>query len=335
MSRWITQIAQANVNNAAVKPKDDLGFFANEMGYKDLNIFRYDPTGESEDAMRTRIDGITAAVQSGDLLVYQYPAYISNRFETKFVNMMRARDVKFVPFVHDVESIRFGPRPGFDEITYFNTCTALIVANETIKKQLTEMGVTVPMVPHYLWDYRTTQPVKTGAVDRSVVLAGSLVKSHVPNLWNNQTKLTVFGTFKADREQPFYETVSYEGDLPASELDARLPNSFGLAWDTESGYADYTRFNNPYKVSMYLSLGMPVVVWGKSAIAKFVLDNGLGLTVDSLEEIDAKLNELTADQILTMRENVVKLVPLIRNGYFARRSLVEIEKVVNDLYLKL
>ena len=46
------------------------------------------------------------------------------------------------------------------------------------------------------------------------------------------------------------------------------------------------RFNNPHKLSLYVALGLPVIVWREAAIAEFVLKQGIGITVSDLLELN-------------------------------------------------
>ena len=81
---------------------------------------------------------------------------------------------------------------------------------------------------------------------------------------------------------------------------------FGLIWDgtgvdsCEGLYGHYMRFNSPHKLSLYVALGLPVIVWREAAIADFVLKQGIGVTVGNLLELDdsfhqGKLGRLSTD----------------------------------------
>jgi len=67
--------------------------------------------------------------------------------------------------------------------------------------------------------------------------------------------------------------------------------TIGLIWDGDSmtslagTYGDYQKLNLPAKLSLYLAMGIPVVVSSESNIAKFVIDSGIGICVNSLYEI--------------------------------------------------
>ena len=122
------------------------------------------------------------------------------------------------------------------------------------------------------------------------------------------------------------ENVRYHGAFHPDELPAALTGSFGLVWDGPVGSTcagntgAYLRYNNPHKTSLYLSANLPVIIWSQAALAPFVKDNGLGITVDRLDQIDAAVRALTAEQYAQMTANVHAMGEKIRTGYFFRTA---------------
>lgn len=106
MQKWITDIVQGRTFDATRQAKQDIANIGEAMGYKVANIFRYNDVGESDDAMLARIDGITAAFERGDFVVYQFPSLNSGRFDTFFVEQMHRRGVQLICLVHDVATMR-------------------------------------------------------------------------------------------------------------------------------------------------------------------------------------------------------------------------------------
>ncbi|MBO6462045.1 hypothetical protein EY648_15300, partial [Enterococcus faecalis] len=86
-----------------------------------------------------------------------------------------------------------------------------------------------------------------------------------------------------------------------------------------------TKYNAPHKISLYLSLGIPVIVWQQAAIAEMVQKLGLGIVIAGIEEIDHKLGELTDEEMLRMKNNVLSFSCLLRSGIFTRTALVDSE----------
>lgn len=69
--------------------------------------------------------------------------------------------------------------------------------------------------------------------------------------------------------------VKYKGAYPPSELGKQLTQN--LAWygmeiveECNGIYGEYMQYNNPHKFSLYLSLGIPVIIWKSSVNSKFV-----------------------------------------------------------------
>lgn len=333
MRKWVTRHFQAPTVDAMDKAKQDFAKIAHSAGYEYLDIRMYRDPEESYREIGARIDGITAGVEAGDLVIFQYPIYNSLQFEVSFAEHLIYRGTKLVLMVHDYERLRFGGNDGFDEIRHLNLVSAVIVPNEKMRDRMREDGVTSPIILQYCWDYLTDNPIDMAIPSREVVIAGSFVKSSILSEWNQDYKLIAYGS--NDLNQTPAENVDYRGVRQQEELIRELPNCFGLAWDTGTTYGEYTRYNNPYKVAMYLSLGMPVIVWKESAIAKLITDNGLGYTINSLDEIGIILSSVTDEELSELKTRVVNFSSLLRNGFFGRRFIVETEKVILDNNLKI
>ncbi|ERL64699.1 sugar transferase [Schleiferilactobacillus shenzhenensis] len=338
MRKWISDIIQGESADATSQAKDDITAIGQKNGYEPLHIFRYNSDYESDQAIASRVDGITAGVAHGDLVVYQYPSLVSPRFDTVFVTQMRARGVKIVLLIHDVEVLR-GTNQGnsVDEIPYFNSVDVLIVHNPIMAEKLKELGVTTPMVSQYLLDYLDddhdwhrffTEPDQfTG----DLFLSGNLFKSSFLTDWHEETPITVVGVADEGIMQGLRDNpkITYPGAYSRYDLINHLPRGFGLAWDSDSGmgqYGSYTRYNHPHKVSLYLSHGMPAIVWDQAAVAPFIEANHLGLTISSLDDLDVVLPSLTADTINDMLAHVNDMGVLLRDGYFTARALSAAEE---------
>ena len=121
--------------------------------------------------------------------------------------------------------------------------------------------------------------------------------------------------------------VTYLGAFSPDDVPNHLTNGFGLVWDGDSldtcsgPTGNYLRYNNPHKLSLYLASGLPVIVWGDSAEADFVLKNGLGLTVSSLRELETQLADLSEEEYSVFLSNVRKVSKQLRDGHFLKQAL--------------
>ena len=86
-------------------------------------------------------------------------------------------------------------------------------------------------------------------------------------------------------------------------------------------WSEYLRINNPHKTSLYLSSGIPVVIWKEAALADFVIENNVGIAVDSLENIESILDKVTKEDYDKMKKNAYKLSKKLRSGYFTMNAI--------------
>ncbi|KRM09934.1 sugar transferase [Paucilactobacillus suebicus] len=332
MTKWVTKIIQPHTVDAVFKAKDDITTIAQSVGYDNMSIFRYAVDSDTDKMLNARLDGIVAGVDDGDIILYQYPNYLGERFDTDFVDHAHLMGAKVFIFAHDSEHIRGAEWDGYDEVEFFNNTDGIIAHNKAMRDKLIESGVAVPIINNYMFDYlyygknRWEDP--KAEFEKELVFAGSLGKSDFLTNWDHQTKLAAFGR---DEQKNLSPNVDYRGEFQQEELIKHLPYRFGLAWDTNlkdgGTYGEYTRFNNPHKVSMYLSQALPVVVWDEAGIAPFIVNNDLGIAISSLDNIDEELAKLSEERVAQLRRNAANMSKLLRQGYFTKRAILKMEEL--------
>ena len=332
MKRWVTQIVQEMGIDAVQKAKYDVAKIATKMGYQPLSIFYYDDSGESDAGLLARIDGITAAVKTGDIVVYQYPSkWFGHRFDMTFIRRMKEKNIKVVLFIHDLDSFTGGAGTTIDEeVQALNASDVAITHGKNMNDWLNTQGVTIPLVEKQLFDFLLpTEMNLEEIIYRKINFAGALFKSPFLQTWNGETVINAYGV---RGEMIFPENVNYQGEFSQTALIRNIAkDAFGLSWAENVGgirHHEYQRMNNPLKVSMYLSIGLPVIVWDEAAVAPVLLENHAGITISNLDEIDRKLENLTDDEIHELKKQANKMSVLVQNGYFTRTSLMEAEKIV-------
>lgn len=98
------------------------------------------------------------------------------------------------------------------------------------------------------------------------------------------------------------------GFVKSDDLIATAQGDFGLVWDGTSvstctgDFGEYLQYNNPHKTSLYIRCQLPVIIWNKAALADFVRENGIGICVDSLEELEKILNTLSEEEYAEMKK---------------------------------
>ena len=122
----------------------------------------------------------------------------------------------------------------------------------------------------------------------------------------------------------------YKGQYSPEELPKHLNENFGLIWDGNSikscsgHFGEYLKYNNPHKTSLFISTGIPIIVWKKAAIAKLVNDYNIGIVIDNLRELDSVLDNVDLDQYKELKKNTEILGKKLREGFFIKRALREL-----------
>ena len=165
-----------------------------------------------------------------------------------------------------------------------------------------------------------------------LVYAGALVmrkNSYLLELANKATHFTLHiygnadglpGIEKAPRAvcHPF---------TPADEFIRSAEGDFGLVWDGDSletcqgDFGEYLRYNSPHKVSFYLRAGLPVIIWREAAVASIIEQEGIGITIASIAELEQRLQTLTTEDLQRMRQNVARVSQRLASGQYFREAL--------------
>lgn len=285
-----------------------------------------------------------ARIPKGAVVLYQHPNY-GIRLTRTFMHLLRTRrDCRFVALIHDLESLRGGIAGAIRENRsthrlgdgdFLKLFDAVICHNDRMKQYLISQGFPgEKLVSLGLFDYLTdlTPRERRKGDNPTLAIAGYLAPGkcrYIYNIFENGANPTLsvnlYGRdFRADGADP---RLQYRGSFPAEELPARLQGDFGLVWDGVSAETcagntgEYLRFNNPHKTSLYLAAGLPVIVWREAAVADFVTQNGVGLTMDSLRDLEAAIRGVTPETYEAMCKNAAKVSEKLRSGAFTRAAL--------------
>lgn len=279
---------------------------------------------------------------AGSIILLQHPFHYPQMTREKTLLKMRnKKNVHFISIVHDVEELRILGKEQYHKREFefmMKIADVLIVHNNVMRDFFIAKGFDKEkIVVLGIFDYlRNESNSKLPMFEKSVTIAGNLdVKKsgYLADLPKVDCKFYLYG--------PNYSlnnvaNVTYGGVLLPDQVPEVLTKGFGLIWDGDSiktckgGFGDYLRYNNPHKLSLYLSSGLPVIIWKDAAEAKFVEKNGVGYTVESLLEISRLLKEITADDYKKVSENVRELSKKLINGEYMQQALDKSTGLIND-----
>lgn len=331
-------------NHAGTKARNDVETIARQCGAVPINAKPFILRSDNKDShiysnVTTRFD---LARYFFDLwkvrrqfVLVQYPM-LAFDFEEDYFKAIAKRN-KLVLLVHDIHSLRMPNREKLKrEIALLNMADTVIVHNHFMERKLRNLGLTVSSVISleifdYLWN--GTKPVREIMEKSAVCFAGNLEKSRfLPNLLetNPRVKFNLYGSGLND-ELLKYGNAKYCGSYSPDEIPEKLEAKYGLVWDGDSVtdctgvLGEYTKINNPHKLSLYLASGIPVIVWSKAAAAEYVATHGVGITVDRVDKLDKVLSGITNQEYSQMIDKVKEVQSQITAGNKLRNILQQIE----------
>lgn len=267
----------------------------------------------------------------------QYPFYFD--FVTRRVLNKVLMHNKSILFIHDADALRsFNDKNIEDEINLLNKSYIIIVHNDRMKQALKDNGVKTKIIVLKLFDYLLNKeyPNRHYKLGKSVAFAGNLAKSEFlqrEEIKDLNIKFNLYGpNFNSKNIKG--KNIKYNGSYGPEVIPYEIKGSFGLIWDGISlnecagSFGNYLKVNNPHKLSLYIAAGLPVITWKKAAIADFIKKYDIGFTVDSLYDIEKIISDMDNKQYETYVQNVKKIQEKVCTGYFTKRALDEVEKLL-------
>lgn len=358
MSIYYIDIKRKSRNTAGAKAPNDIAELCRKFGYRRIAMPAYP---QEKPGLYQKLWLLTVCIfywykvmtviPCDSVVLYQHPQY-GIRVANKMIPLIKRRkNCKFICIIHDLESLRGGiqgvvkdnKRTNYiaDDVL-LRQMDSLICHNKYMKEYLIsrgfqESGIVSLGIFDYLADGEMVSPDTKSSP--SIAIAGNLAKGKCAYIYkifgqsgteNKTLSVHLFGNnYSVD---VLDSRFIYHGSFKPEDLPSHLKGDYGLVWDGDSAETcsgntgEYLKYNNPHKTSLYLASGMPVIVWRQAAIADFVLDNGVGIAVESLYEIEDAIIRVDKDEYNEMCRKTRELGKKIRQGYFFGKAM---EKAYN------
>ena len=244
-----------------------------------------------------------------------------------------------IVIVHDLQSYRYPDDYSYrkDEIDILNSMACLIVHTESMKNELKRVGVQTKMVVLGVFDYILP---KTNFIEKrngKIVFAGGLNKSlflrDFDTIDLSPYILYAYGAAKPDFE--LGNNIEYKGSFLPDDV-SRVEGEWGLVWDGDSldsctgNFGEYLKIIAPHKLSLYIACGLKVIVWEKSAMADFVTQNKIGITISSLSQLRSKLSTLSIEDNEIMSKNLSEFSKKVREGKMLENAFIKAMSSLNS-----
>lgn len=326
MEKYVTSINKGENKTAGIKAHKDIELILVNEGFRKLDIDI--PDSKIERALKNDrlVKQTLKNFTKNSMVVYQYPSY-SRVIGERLIKELKKMDSKIILILHDVESLRLfkeKPKDIRRELKFFSEFDLIISHNVKMSNWLILNGINVPIKNIELFDYLNSSIVNEPELNKPIVFAGHLGKSKFLEFVNIEKKIDLCGI---EPSKNYPQNMTYLGAFEPEELGNKLNGSFGLVWDGDSTRectgltGEYMRYNNPHKISLYLSLGLPVIIWKKAALAEFIESRKLGIAIDSIDDIDSILASISDHDYKLMKDNALVVSGKVGEGYFLKRVL--------------
>lgn len=246
----------------------------------------------------------------------------------------RIKGCKIITILEDVNCIRYGHsrNVGLDKTIRELEGNDIIMSPNNgyiheLKKYLPQVKfVNFKIYPYMISEYCQGM-ISTHAVNRGeICFAGNLNKStFLVKMCLDKYKMRLYGSCNENLAGKFEKTrnLYYCGKCNQDELIINIANSqYGLVWDgtdvdieyDTSGLGTYLKYNTSSKFCLYLSIGLPVIVWEKSAVAEYVKEHKCGIIIKTLANLDRELDDVSESAYIEMRCNATEVAARIRKG---------------------
>lgn len=310
--------------DARSKAPKDVEAILSSLGYQPIriNLRQDEPAHKRLPKMLRALLSAVRSLERGSTLVLQYP--LTGYFYW-IVPLLKLKGIKLIALIHDLESYRWSGALSAKELRDLRHFDRILVHTPAMRQLLQEAGLSAgKLVELQLFDYLAegqlcTHQTPWGQDHRpEICFAGNLTKSaFLPQLAHLTAEGLTFRLYGAEAPEtiPYTEALSYAGGFRPDDLEI-LRGDWGLVWDGDSittcsgAVGSYLRINAPHKASLYLTKGIPLIVWSESGIAPFVREHHLGITVSSLEDVPQALRALTP----TEQERIHRAVEAFAGG---------------------
>lgn len=323
----VTNVYGFSIRSTVLQSQHEVVDILKDLCDSEIGLFRYYNEEEPKNELSSRLDGVIARLNAGDVVIFQSPTWNGVDWDNALVDKIKLYGGRVVFFIQDVPPIQFENNyflmPYF--IDMYNKAEVVVVPSEKMYQRLVEEGLTVKKyVVQKMWDFNVHMDLHTPSFEKKLYFLGDVSRFPFFQNWQFNTPLHVFGNHKPDYD---YSKVHFGGWLNKTELLLELSKGgFGLVWGNQENpkdESDYYKMNCSYKLASYLSAGIPVIVPDYLSNADFVKENNIGFVVSSLEEADQVIQECSEEKYSEMRSSVKNVQYLINNGYFTKKLFVD------------
>lgn len=331
--------------SAASKPVIDTSKTLHKLGYNDYSL-TFDNDTKNLTFYFTVLFSFTRfffQIKKNSIVATQFPITTVNYLFIYFIKLARLRKIKFITIIHDVNPLRqqVTGKELRKELKILSAYDGIVVHNSKMQKWLADNGLrkTIKTADLNFFDYLASPEI---LIDKGaslklneIAFAGHLAKSTFVYKLDDikNWKFNIYGG-GFDYQKNRNINTTWKGEFSPDEVVYHLEGSFGLVWDgadandiQSNRFGNYMRYNNPFKFSLYLAAGLPVIAPESAAIAKTIEKYNIGFLINSLADLDKIV--ISESEFVTMKKNVKAIQKDIIAGNFLNKAVTTLEELIN------
>lgn len=271
------------------------------------------------------------SIRQGDVVLLQYPV---KKYFSFLCNIARLRGAKTIALIHDLGSFRRKKLTIEKEISRLMHADYVIASNNTMKQWMSDHGYKHPLGALQLFDYRSTSNSKPHHSSERIrlIYAGALAmrkNAFLLKLAEQELpfELHIYGKREGLPAMQDNKQIIFHPFTPADTFIQEVEGDFGFVWDGDSldsctgNFGEYLRWNSPHKVSFYIRAGLPIIIWKQAAVASILENEGIGIGINSISELEDTLHTITPEQLSKMKENVKRVSDRLSQGQYLQDAI--------------
>lgn len=323
MKTYITRINGWSLRDKSHYMQHMVAEIAHQLGCREMGLYRYYAEEENDVSLGSRLDGIIAGINGGDLVICQFPTGNGMRFENALVDRLKAYGGRIAFFIHELESLADEVKQSqMGKVVHLlNKAEELIVPTYAMQQWLLENGIHKGMkfVVQEMWDYTVSETFSNPLTLKKEIYFTDGEGFAGMNNWNYSVPLKLYNVSASQGN------VQNLGEREPYQLlwELNRGGGFGLIWYRDEYFRQYMEKSNSFSLARYLAAGLPVIVPVGCSHQTLIEENSLGLVVNSLEEAVAAVGQMTEEEHQQYVKAVEHFAPILRNGYFTKKCLIE------------
>lgn len=315
---------------ASSKAKYDCEIILESLGYKNIGLNRKFIHNVIIGRLYTLLSNIIALLRmpKKGIAILQYPVAF---FNTQ-VFFARRKQNAIIVIIHDIPALK---KEAFVGSKYIEQADITIVHSPRMEEWCDNNMNCRRLIVLEMFDYLSNNQIIN--LDMKIeppiriAFAGNLKRSKFLSKikLDSILELDLYGPRIEKRETE--KNIQYKGCYSPDELCSHMNCLYGLVWNGDSidkcdGIeGEYLKYIAPHKMSMYLSCGIPVIVWRHAAMAGLVEKYNIGVIINSLTDLNDCLKTISQERYNTLKMNAMSIMKLVRSGHFLRTAVIKSE----------